>query len=228
MERNYYNVGNIYGVFTEWNEWDSREHWEMCLEDMSNIGAVLMSNERYGSSVGCEDTLKDWEDTAEDIDRIETEIDDLKSQLTDTTNDPEMVALLADELIERVEDHKDKREDFKRFKRIGGYHYDLLVDLERYQKYTGTVPTDEHLQELLADYSAAGQGELETIRVVEIDKCPNWIEDIAGLDSMECEDLGGFKMTVEDSKVWGHSLLSFLMDQGMQVSKRHKLTKVDQ
>lgn len=229
MEKNYYNVGDIYGVFTEWDEWDSRDYWDMCVEDLQNIGGVLMSNERYGGVVGADDVFKDWQDCAEDIDRIELEIEDLKSELTDTTNDQDEIGRLTDELIELVEAHKDGRANFGRFKRFKGYHYDLLVDMVRYTEFTGNHdPKDEHFQELLNDYSAAGQGELETIRVVEIDKCPNWIEEIENFDSMECDDLGGFKVTTGYENIFESKIVSFLMDQGMQLSKRHKLTKVDQ
>ena len=227
MEKNYYNVGNIYGVYTAWDEWDSRDHWDMCVEDLENIGAVLISNERYGGMVGCDETRNDWEDCAEDIDRIELEIEDLKCELTDTNNDQEDISLLTDELIERVEDLRDRREYFKRFKRIGGYHYDLLIDLVRYAEFTGNHdPKDENLRELLEEYSASGQGELETIRVVEIDQCPNWIEEIADLDFEECESLGGFKMTTSYEKIFHSQIRSFLMDQGLSLSKRHKIEEV--
>lgn len=228
MEKNCYNVGNIYGVYTAWDEWDSREHWETCFEDLQNIGGVLISNERYGGAVGADNVFKDWKDCAEDIDRIEIEIEDLKSVLTDTTNDQEDIQIITDELIERVEEHKDRREDFKRFKRFKGYHYDLLIDLARYAEFTGHHdPKDEDLQGLLEEYSAAGQGELETIRVVEIDKCSNWIEEIADLDSIECDDLGGFKMTTGYENICHNEIVSFLMDQGMQLSKRHRIEEVE-
>jgi len=227
VEKNYYNVGNIYGVYTAWDEWDSRDHWDMCVEDLNNIGAVLISNEHHGGMVGCDETRKDWEDCAEDIDRIELEIEDLKCELTDTNNDQEDISRLTDELIERVEEHKDRREYFKRFKRIEGYHYDLLIDLVRYAELTGNHdPKDEHLKELLEEYSASGQGELETIRVVEIEQCPDWKEHIADLDSMVCEELGGFKMTTGYENVFKNKIVSFLMDQGMKLSKRHKIEEV--
>lgn len=228
MEKKYYNVGNIYGVYTEWDEWDSRDHWEMCVEDLQNIGGVLISNERYGGAMGADDVFKDWQDRIEDLERLETEIDDLKCELTDTTNDQEDMEILADELIGRVEERADGRVYFGRFKRIKGYHYDLLIDMVRYTEFTGNHdPKDEHLEELLEEYSASGQGELETIRVVEIDQCPNWIEEIAGLDSIECEDLGGFKMTVGYEKIFNSQIVSFLMGQGMKLSKRHKIEEVN-
>ena len=227
MEKNYYNVGNIYGVCTAWDEWDSRIHWDMCVEDLENIGAVLISNERYGGFVGCEDTRKDWEDCAEDIDRIETEIESYKEYMTDPDLSPESISELIEALIELVEDYKDRREYFKRFKRIKGYHYDLLIDLVRYAEFTGNHdPKDERLKELLEEYSASGQGELETIRVVEIDQCPNWIEEIADLDFEECESLGGFKITTNYEKISHSQIRSFLMDQGLSLSKRHKIEEV--
>lgn len=226
MEKNYYNVGNIYGVYTAWNEWDSQDHWGMTVEDLQNLGGVLLSNERSGGAVGADDVFKDWQDCAEDIDRLETEIDDLKSELTNTNNDQEDIEILVDELIERVEDHKDRREYLKRFKRIGGYHYDLLVDMVRYTEFAGTAPTDEHLKEWLKECSASGQGELETIRVVEIDKCPNWIEMIADLDFEECEIFGGFKMTTGYENIWKNEIVSFLIDQGLALSKRHRIEQV--
>ena len=43
MEKNYYNVGNIYGVYTAWDEWDSRDYWSTCVEDLENIGGVSLS-----------------------------------------------------------------------------------------------------------------------------------------------------------------------------------------
>lgn len=226
MEKNFYNVGNIYGVLTEWDEWDSRLHWEMTLEDLEQIGGVLMSNARGGGSAGCDDTLKDWQYSAEDIERVELEIEDLKCELTQTNNDPEDITRLADELIERVEEHKDRREEFKRFKRIEGYRYDLLVDLEQFQKFAGAVPDDSQLRELLEDYTASADGELETIRVVEIDKCPDWIEKIADLDWEECDDLGGFKLTVSNDRIWPTEIRSFLMDQGLPLGKRHRIEEV--
>lgn len=228
MEKNYYNVGNIYGVYTAWDEWDSRIHWDMCLEDLENIGGVLISNERYGGMVGCDDTRKDWEDCAEDIDRIETEIESYKEYMTDPDLSPESISELIEALIELVEDHRDRREYFKRFKRIKGYHYDLLIDLVRYAELTGNHdPKDEHLRELLEEYSASGQGELETIRVVEIDQCPNWVEEIADLDFEECESLGGFKITTNYEKISHSQIRSFLMDQGLSLSKRHKIEEVN-
>lgn len=227
MEKNYYNVGNIYGVYTAWDEWDSRIHWDMCVEDLENIGGGLISNERYGGFVGCEDTRKDWEDCAEDIDRIETEIESYKEYMADPDLSPESISELVEALIELVEDYKDRREYFKRFKRIKGYHYDLLIDLVRYTEYTGNHdPKDEHLEELLEEYSASGQGELETIRVVEIDQCPNWVEEIADLDFEECESLGGFKITTNYEKISHSQIRSFLMDQGLSLSKRHKIEEV--
>ena len=227
MEKNYYNVGNIYGVYTAWDEWDSHDLWDMCVEELGHIGAVIISNERYGGMVGCEDTRKDWEDCAEDIDRIETEIESYKEYMTDPDLSPESISELIEALIELVEDYKDRREYFKRFKRIEGYHYDLLIDLVRYTEFTGNHdPKDDHLRELLEEYSASGQGELETIRVVEIDQCPNWVEEIADLDSMECEDLGGFKITVGYEKTFKSQIRSFLMDQGLSLSKRHKIEEV--
>ena len=227
MENNYYNVGNIYGVYTAWDEWDSRIHWDMCLEDLGNIGGVLISNERYGGMVGCDDTRKDWEDCAEDIDRIETEIESYKEYMTDPDLSPESISELIEALIELVEDHKDRREYFKRFKRIKGYHYDLLIDLVRYTELTGNHdPKDEHFNELLEEYSASGQGELETIRVVEIEQCPNWLEEIADLDFEECENLGGFKITTSYENIFKSKIVSFLMDQGLSLSKRHKIEEV--
>lgn len=227
MENNYYNVGNIYGVYTAWDEWDSRDHWDMCLEDLGNIGGVLISNERYGGMVGCDDTRKDWEDCAEDIDRIETEIESYKEYMTDPDLSPESISELIEALIELVEDYKDRREYFKRFKRIKGYHYDLLIDLVRYAELTGNHdPKDEHLRELLEEYSASGQGELETIRVVEIEQCPNWVEEIADLSYVECEDLGGFKITTSYENIFKSKIVSFLMDQGLSLSKRHKIEEV--
>lgn len=226
MEKNFYNVGNIYGVCTEWDEWDARLHWEMTLEDLKQIGGVLISNARGGGAVGADDVLKDWKDSAEDIERVELEIEDLKCELTDTNNDRDDIARIADELIERVEEHKDRREDFKRFKRIECYRYDLLIDLDQYQAITGAVPTDEQLSGLLEDYTASAEGELETIRVVEIDKCPNWIEEIEDLDCVECEELGGFKITVNEDQIWHTQIRSFLMDQGLPLGKRHKIEAV--
>lgn len=226
MEKNFYNVGNIYGVLTEWDEWEAQMHWDMCVADLENIGAVLISNERYGGHSGSDDVLKEWQDSAEDIERVELEIEDLKCELTQTNNDPEDITRLADELIERVEEHKDRRESFKRFKRIEGYRYDLLIDLDRYAEFTGTEPTDDHLRALLEDYTASAEGELETIRVVEIEKCPSWIEEIADLDWEECEDLGGFKMTVNYEKIWPSEIRSFLMDQGLPLGRRHRIEEV--
>lgn len=227
MEKNFYNIGNIYGVLTEWDEWDSRLHWEMTLQDLEQIGGVLISNERYGGHSGSDDVLKEWRDSAEDIERVELEIEDLKCELTDPDNDPEDITRLADELIERVEEHKDRREDFKRFKRIEGYRYDLLIDLDRYAEFTGNHdPKDDHLRALLEDYTASAEGELETIWVVEIDQCPDWIEKIADLDWEECESLGGLKMTVNNEKIWPSEIRSFLMDQGLPLGKRHKIEEV--
>lgn len=227
MEKNYYNVGNIYGVYTAWDEWDSRIHWEMTLEDLENIGGVLLSNDRHGGAVGSDEVFKDWQDCAEDIDRLETEIDDLKSELTDPTHDKDEIGRITDELIGRVEEHKDGRIYFGRFKRIGGYHYDLLIDMVRYSEFTGNHdPDEDHLRALLEEYSASGQGELETIRVVEIDQCPNWMEEIAGLDFEDCESLGGFKVTTIDKNLFESQIRSFLMDQGMELSKRHRIEEV--
>lgn len=226
MEKTYYNVGNIYGVCTEWDEWESQLHWDMTLEDLKQIGGVLISNARGGGAAGADDVLKDWQDCAEDIERVELEIEDLKCELTDTTNDQDDIIRLADELIERVEEHKDRREDFQRFKRIESYRYDLLVDLEQYQQFTGALPTEDDLRSLLEDYTASAEGELETIRVVEIDKCPNWIEEIADLGWEECDDLGGFKMTVSNDRIWPGNIRSFLMDQAMPLGKRHKIEEV--
>ena len=228
MEKNYYNVGNVYGVYTAWDEWDSRDHWEMCVEDLQNIGGVLISNGRNGGAVGADDVFKDWQNCLEDMDRIETEIDDLKSELTDTTNNQEDIEILTDELIGRVEERADGRAYYGRFKRIKGYHYDLLIDMVRYTEFTGNHdPKDEHLEELLEEYSASGQGELETIRVVEIEQCPNWLEEIADLDCMECDNLGGFKMTTSYENIFNSKIVSFLMDQGMKLSKRHKIEEVN-
>lgn len=227
MEKNFYNVGNIYGVLTEWDQWESQIHWDMCVEDLQNIGAVLISNDRYGGNSGSDEVLKDWKDSAEDVERVELEIEDLKCELTDTTNDQDDIIRLADELIERVEEHKDRRESFKRFKRIEGYRYDLLIDLDRYSEFTGNHdPKDDHLRALLEDYTASAEGELETIRVVEIEKCPNWIEEIEGLDCVECEERGGLMMTVNYEKVWPSEIRSFLMDQGLPLGKRHKIEEV--
>ena len=231
MEKNFYNVGNIYGVHISWDEWESREYWQMCLEDLDNVGGVLISNERYGGVSGSEDVFKDWQDCAEDIERLELDIEDLKDELTDTRNDQDEIGRLTDELIGRVEDLKDERVNFGRFKRFKGYHYDLLVDMERYTEYTGNhAPKDEDFQNLLKEYSAAALGEVETIRVVEIDKCPNWVEEIADLDFEDCEELGGLKMTTASENIFEVRLIQFLMEQGLEVGKRHKLVlvKVDQ
>lgn len=229
MEENFYNVGNIYGIHISWNEWDSRDYWDMCVEDLENMGAALISNSYYGGVVGADDVFKEWQNCAEDIDRVELEIEDLKSELTDTRNDQDEIGRLTDELIGRVEELKDGRDNFGRFKRYEGYHYDLLVDMVHYVEFTGNhAPKDEDFKNLLKEYSAAGQGEVETIRVVEIDKCPNWVEEIANLDSVECEDLGGFEMTTSYENIFESELVQFLMDQGLEVAKRHKLTKVDQ
>lgn len=228
MEKNFYNVGNIYGIYTAWNEWDSQIHWEMCVEDLENIGGVLISNERYGGVVGADDVFKDWQDCMEDIERLELEIEDLKCELTDTKNDQDEIGRLTDELIGRVEELKDGRDNFGRFKRYEGYHYDLLVDMERYTECTGNnAPKDEDLQNLLREYTAVALGEVETIRVVEIDKCPNWVEEIENLDFEDCENLGGFKMTTGYENLFEGRLVQFLMGQGLNVSKRHKLAKVD-
>ena len=224
MEKSFYNVGNIYGVYTAWNEWDSMDYWDVCLEDLTNIGCVLISNERNGGVAGADDVFKDWQDCMEDIERLETEIEDLKCELTDTDE----IERLTEELIGRVEELQNGRDNFGRFKRYEDYHYDLLVDMDRYVEYTGNhAPKDEDLQNLLEEYSVAALGELETIRVVEIDKCPNWVEEIEYLDSEACDNLGGFKMTTGYENLFEGRLVQFLMNQGLNVSKRHKLTKVD-
>ncbi|ATW58547.1 hypothetical protein SEA_DARWIN_94 [Corynebacterium phage Darwin] len=229
MEEKFYNIGNIYGVYTAWDEWDSQIHWDTCVEDLKNIGAVLISNERYGGVSGAEDVFKDWQDCMEDIDRLELEIEDLKCELTDTRNDQNEIGRLTDELIWRVEELENGRVNFGRFNLIEGYHYNLLVDMVHYVEFTGNrAPKDEEFHNLLKEYSAAALGEVETVRVVEIDKCPNWVEEIADLDPVECEDLGGFEMTTSYENLFEGSLIQFLMDQGLNVSKRHKLTKVAQ
>ncbi|ATW58498.1 hypothetical protein SEA_C3PO_90 [Corynebacterium phage C3PO] len=225
MEKNFYNVGNIYGVYTAWDEWDSQTHWDTCVEDLKNMGAVLISNERYGGEVGAEDVFKDWQDCMEDIDRSELEIEDLKSELTDPTND---IQLLADELVGRVEELQNGRDNFGRFKLIEGYNYNLLIDMDRYVECTGKRATDEELQEMLREYTASALGELETVKVVEIDKCPDWLEEIEYLAGVECEERGGFGMTTNYENIFEGRLVQFLMDQGLPLGKRHKLTKVGQ
>lgn len=229
MEENFYNIGNIYGVYTAWDEWESQIYWDMCVEDLKNIGAVLISNERYGGASGAEDVFKDWQDCTEDMERIETEIEDLKCELTDTRNDQNEIGRLTDELIGRVEELENGRVNFGRFNLIEGYHYNLLVDMVHYVEFTGNhTPKDEDFKNMLKEYSAAALGEVETIRVVEIDKCPNWVEEIADLGPVECEDLGGFEMTTGYENLFEGNLVQFLMDQGLPLGKRHKLTKVDQ
>ncbi|ATW58715.1 hypothetical protein SEA_ZION_89 [Corynebacterium phage Zion] len=228
MEKNFYNVGNIYGVYTAWDEWDSQTHWDTCVEDLKNIGAVLISNERYGGVVGADDVFKDWQDCMEDIDRLELEIEDLKCELTDTRNDQNEIGRLTDELIGRVEELENGRVNFGRFNLIEGYHYNLLVDMVHYVEFTGNhTPKDEDFKNMLKEYSAAALGEVETIQVVEIDKCPNWVEEIADLDFEDCENFGGFEMTTSDENLFESNLIQFLMDQGLPLGKRHKLTKVD-
>lgn len=229
MEENFYNIGNIYGVHIAWNEWDSQIHWEMCVEDLKNIGAVLISNAHYGGESGAEEVFKDWQDCAEDMERLELEIECLKSELTDTRNDKNEIDRIVAELIGRVEELKDGRDNFGRFRLIEGHHYNLLVDMARYTEYTGNhAPKDEDFENLLKEYSAAALGEVETVRVVEIDKCPNWVEEIADLGSEDCENFGGFEMTTSYENLFESNLAQFLMDQGLPLGRRHKVNKVDQ
>lgn len=209
-----YMVSGKYAVHVEFDE--DRSYLEYCaaVEDLENIGAVVIPHERNCVTNGDLQVLKIYEGTIEDLDIAQWDLENSEKD--------------SDEWIEASEAVENFKKELEDYLILEWNHHTMIIDRSVYKKYCGSSVNEETAKMLLDWYIAFANNECLHIAIIPLngDGLEDWEDRITSLDYCEMDEMGGDLIPIPKSYLFDKEVIKILNENGYHVGESAKFIEV--
>lgn len=209
-----YLVSGKYAVHTEFNEDLSHLEYLSAVEDLENIGAVVIPHDNGSITNGNLQVLEVYQ-------RIDDALDYSQWDLENSEKESE-------EWIEASESVENFKNELEEFLTLEGDRYTLIIDRSVYKKYCGSDPDLEVAKDLLDWYIAFANNECLHIAIIPLsgDDLGDWEDRITDLDLCYLHSIGGDLIPVPEIGLLDHEVIKILNENGYHVKDNAKFIEV--
>lgn len=209
-----YIVSGKYAVHTEFHEDLSFLEYRAAVEDLENIGAVVIPHERGCVTNGDLQVLKIYEGTIDDLNLAQWDLENSEKD--------------SEEWIEASEAMENFQKELKDYLTLERNNYTMIVDKSVYKKYCGSLPDEETTKKLLDWYVAFANNECVHMAIIPLsgEGLENWEDRITDLDYCELDEMGGTLIPVPEICLLDREVIKILNDNGYHVKDNAKFLEV--
>ena len=209
-----YIVSGKYAVHTEFHEDLSFLEYRAAVEDLENIGAVVIPHERGCVTNGDLQVLKIYEGTIDDLNLAQWDLENSEKD--------------SEEWIEASEAVENFQKELKDYLTLEWNNYTMIVDKSVYKKCCGSLPDEETAKDLLNWYVAFANNECVHIAIIPLsgEGLEDWEDRITDLDYCELDEMGGTLISVPEICLLDREVIEILNDNGYHVKDNAKFLEV--
>lgn len=209
-----YIISGKYGVHVEFNEDLSYLEYRAAVEDLENIGAVVIPHERGCVTNGDLQVLKIYEGTIDDLNLAQWDLENSEKG--------------SEEWIEASEAVENFQKELKDYLTLEWNNYTMIVDKSVYKKYCGSLPDEETAKKLLDWYVAFANNECVHMAIIPLsgEGLENWEYRITNLDHDYLDSVGGEMIPVPEICLLDREVIKILNENGYHVKDNAKFLEV--
>ena len=209
-----YIVSGKYAVHTEFHEDLSFLEYRAAVEDLENIGAVVIPHERGCVTNGDLQVLKNYEGTIDDLNLAQWDLENSEKG--------------SEEWIEASEAVENFQKELKDYLTLEWNNYTIIIDKSVYKDYCGSLPDEETAKELLNWYVAFANNECVHIAIIPLngDGLENWEYRITDLSYDYLDSVGGTLIPVPEICLLDKEVIKILNKNGYHVKDNAKFLEV--
>lgn len=209
-----YIVSGKYAVHVEFNAHLSELEYLHAVEDLENIGAVVIPHDSRYITNGDLQVLKIYEGTIEDLDIAQWDLENSEKG--------------SEEWIEASEAVEGFKNDLKDYLTLEWNHHTMIIDRSVYKKYCGSLPDEETAKKLLDWYVAFANNECVHMAIIPLsgEGLENWEYRITNLDYDYLDSVGGDLIPVPEICLLEREVIKILNDNGYHVGDSAKFMEV--
>lgn len=210
-----YIVSGKYGVHVEFNADLSELEYRCAVEELENIGAVVIPHDRWSKTNGDLQVLETYE-------RIKDSLNLSQWDLENSEKDSEEW-IEADRAVEAFET------DLEAYLTLDHGNYSVIVDREKYEKFWGRYPDPGSIEHLIDHYRAFAANECVHIAIIPLngDGLGNWEDRIVNLNFDYLDSVGGTLIPVPEICLLDHEVIKILNENGYHVADNAKFLEVE-
>lgn len=207
-------VSGKYGVHVEFNADLSYLEYREAVEDLKNIGAVVIPHERNCVTNGNLQVLESYQ-------RMQDALSNAQWDLENSEKD-------SDEWIEALEEVENFNTELEAYLTLEWNHHTMIVDRSVYEDYCGNAVDEETAKGLLNWYSAFANNECVHIAIIPLngDGLENWEYRITNLSFDYLDSVGGDLIPVPEICLLEREVIKILNDNGYHVKDNAKFLEV--
>lgn len=209
-----YIVSGKYGVHVEFDEHLSYLEYLHAVEDLENIGAVVVPDDSGCFTNGNLQVEKDYKRMQDALHYAQWDLENSEKG--------------SEEWIEATEEVENFKNELEGFLTLEGDRYTLIVDKAIYEKYCGNSVNEETAKDLLNWYVASANNECVHIAIIPLngEGLEDWEDRITRLDYCELDEMGGTMIPIPESYLFDYDVIKILNDNGYHVGESAKFLEV--
>lgn len=209
-----YIVSGKYGVHIEFDPDLSYLEYLHAVEDLEQIGAVVVPHERGRTTNGNLQVEKDYQMVQDSLDCAQWDLENSEKD--------------SEEWIEASEAVENFKKELEEYLTLEGTYYTIIIDRSVYKKYCGNSASEETAQKLLDWYIAFANNECVHIAIIPLhgDGLEDWEDRITNLDYCEMDEMGGTLIPIPDISLFDHEVIKILNENGYHIGESAKFLEV--
>ena len=210
-----YIVSGKYGVHVEFDAHLSYLEYRCAVEELENIGAVVIPDDSGCVTNGDLQVKKDYEMIKDSLNLSQWDLENSEKD--------------SEEWIEASEAVEGFKNDLKDYLTLDHGDHSVIVDREKYKKLWGRYPDPGSIEYLIDHYRAFAANECVHIAIIPLngDGLGNWEDRIANLDYDYLESIGGTLIPVPDFCLMDRDVIKILNENGYHVADDAKFLEVE-
>lgn len=209
-----YIVSGKYGVHVEFNADLSYLEYRAAVEDLENIGAVVIPHERNCITNGNLQVLESYQ-------RMQDALHNAQWDLENSEKGSE-------EWIEALEEVENFETELEAYLTLEWNHHTIIIDRSVYEDHCGNSADEETAKGLLNWYVAFANNECVHIAIIPLngEGLEDWEDRITSLDYCELDEMGGTLIPVPEICLLDHEVIKILNENGYHVKDNAKFLEV--
>ena len=209
-----YIVSGKYGVHVEFNAHLSELEYRNAVEELKQIGAVVISHDSRYITNGDLQVLESYQRMKEALKSAEWDLENSEKG--------------SEEWIEALEEVENFNTELEAYLTLEWNDYTIIIDKSVYKNYCGNAVDEETAKELLNWYVAFANNECVHIAIIPLngDGLENWEYRITNLDYDYLDSVGGSLIPVPEICLLDREVIKILDENGYHVKDNAKFLEV--
>ena len=210
-----YIVSGKYAVHVEFNADLSYLEYRCAVEELENIGAVVIPHERGCVTNGDLQVKKDYEMIKDSLNLSQWDLENSEKDSEEWIE--------ADRAVEAFET------DLEAYLTLDHGDHSVIVDCEKYKKFWGRYPDPGSIEYLIDHYRAFAANECVHIAIIPLngDGLGNWEDRIVNLNFDYLDSVGGTLIPVPEICLLDREVIKILNENGYHVADNAKFLEVE-